>query len=498
MKLNWTSIRKKVFNQIQTKLMLAFLLTTIVIIAVNLYVYSNINNMLNSFGNVYASNASLNEMQNTLSRIQSDLTEFLNSRSTDALEDYYRDTGKYSDMMRSLNNSPANDGNLLLEKNIRNLSFSYLDEIELAVAFRRARNVEGYKEQYDKVTRLYSYITDLIYELNNNRFWENSTSYAALAESCGQVELLDLCILCLTGLLNVCLVIVLTRQITRPLQRLADTADKIAEGNLSVDPVDVTTGDEIARVSIAFNQMMESIRLHIERLKQSMETERRMQEKELLMETHLKDAQLKYLQAQINPHFLFNTLNAGAQLAMMEDADRTYEYIQHVADFFRYNVKKDFESVTLQDEITLVDHYIYILNVRFGGDIHFEKQIDEDLLDVELPAMTLQPIVENCVNHGIRGIEWEGKIILSAYREVDAICISIADNGIGMEEKEIEKLLSGKTIEKTQEKNSNGVAFYNVIKRLQIFLGKDDVVDIVSEGKNKGTKVIFYLPDMGA
>lgn len=96
------------------------------------------------------------------------------------------------------------------------------------------------------------------------------------------------------------------------------------------------------------------------------------------MEAHLKDAKLKYLQAQINPHFLFNTLNAGAQLAMMEGADKTYQYVQNVADFFRYNVKRDDEPVTLSNEIELVDNYIYILNVRFSGEIKYRKNIDED------------------------------------------------------------------------------------------------------------------------
>ncbi|MBQ5675913.1 MAG: histidine kinase, partial [Lachnospiraceae bacterium] len=128
------------------------------------------------------------------------------------------------------------------------------------------------------------------------------------------------------------------------------------------------------------------------------------------MENHLKDAQLKYLQAQINPHFLFNTLNAGAQLAMMEDANRTYEYIQKVAELFRYNIKKSNEIVTLREEIDLIDNYIYILNVRFSGEIQYIKQIEEavkDKLDeITLPGMILQPIIENSVNYGIRNIDW--------------------------------------------------------------------------------------------
>ncbi|MBE5846835.1 MAG: HAMP domain-containing protein [Lachnospiraceae bacterium] len=496
--MNVRQVCMRSLNRIQTKLLLAFLLTTVVIIAVNLYVYGNINRILAGFERVYASNASLNDMQNSLGRIQIDLTEYLNSKSPSALEDYYRDSDKYRGMLESLNDQIVDDANLLSEKNIRNMSVSYLEGTDRAISYRRARNVEGYKNAYEQATRLHNYILSIIYTLNNERFRENSNSYATLVEICRRVEMLDIVILCLSGLLNVFLITLLTRQITSPLKDLAGAADRIAGGDLDAPPVPVTTHDEIARVSVAFNQMAASIRQHIERLRLSMEAERQMQEKELLMETHLKDAQLKYLQAQINPHFLFNTLNAGAQLAMMEDADRTYEYIQHVADFFRYNVKKDFESVTLREEIELVDHYIYILNVRFGGEIHFEKQIDASLLDTQIPAMTLQPIVENSVNHGIRGIEREGRILLRIYKEVDAVCISIADNGVGMDEKLISQLLDGKTPERAGEKNSNGVAFTNVVRRLQLFLGKEDVVDIISEGKDLGTEVVLYLPFMGA
>ena len=97
---------------------------------------------------------------------------------------------------------------------------------------------------------------------------------------------------------------------------------------------------------------------------------------ELIMEGHLKDAQLKYLQAQINPHFLFNTLNAGAQLAMMEGADKTCLFVENMAEFFRYNLKKISQDATIEEEINLVDSYVYILNVRFVGEIRFQKRIE--------------------------------------------------------------------------------------------------------------------------
>lgn len=225
-----------------------------------------------------------------------------------------------------------------------------------------------------------------------------------------------------------------------------------------------------------------------------METEREMKEKELMMETHLKDAQIRYLQAQINPHFLFNTLNAGAQLAMMEGADRTYRYVQNVADFFRYNVKKNNATVTLKEEIALVDTYVYILNVRFSGDIHFRKEVDESLLQIQVPSMILQPIVENSVNYGIRNIDWEGEILLSVYRMNDTVCVSIKDNGIGISREKIDKILSSQLRASDLSGDSNGIGLDNVIGRLRLFLDDEDVISIMSEGENKGTEVRIYIP----
>ena len=223
-----------------------------------------------------------------------------------------------------------------------------------------------------------------------------------------------------------------------------------------------------------------------------MEQESAMKERELLMENHLKDAQLKYLQAQINPHFLFNTLNAGAQLAMMEGADRTYTYVQNVADFFRYNIKNK-EEVTLEDELIQVKHYIYILNVRFSGDIHFKMDVEDSCKSVLMPGMILQPIVENSVNYGIRNIDWQGTIELSATKEKEYVCLSIRDNGIGMEQEKIDQILSGQLKKDEINGDSNGVGLNNVIQRLRMFYDKEDIIEITSIGKNMGTEVAIKL-----
>ena len=242
--------------------------------------------------------------------------------------------------------------------------------------------------------------------------------------------------------------------------------------------------------------MVISIRKYIEKLKQTMAEAAQMKEKELIMENHLKDAQLKYLQAQINPHFLFNSLNAGMQLAMIEDAEQTSIFIENMAEFFRYNITKINQETTLKEEIKLVDHYIYILNVRFLGEINYRKEIDDALIHIKVPSMILQPIVENVYKYGVRDIEWEGKTILSVYRQADRACICIEDNGRGMSKEKIAEIMQGKRIthDKEENKESNNIGLANVMERLRLYYDIEDVLNIESEGVNKGTKVIISIP----
>lgn len=479
---------------IRTRMMLVCIITTSTILFINLFMYVNVNHMMNRLDEVYVSNISLNELADTLTRVQASMTDYLNTRTSDAMENYYRNEQDYSKLAARLNDQVYGNDLMIMEKNIRSMSEEYLELTGQTIDAKRGGNVEKVKARYEKATEMYGYISTYIYSLNNEQFRANSSSYQALSMSMHYLEGVNVVALVLVGVCNLVLIILLTGTITSPLQKLAGTADQVAKGNLDVELLPVTTADEVGVVSTAFNAMIVSIREYIKRLRQSMETENAMKEKELMMETHLKDAQIKYLQAQINPHFLFNTLNAGAQLAMMEGADRTYRYVQKVADFFRYNVKKNNDTVTLREEISLVDTYIYILNVRFSGDIHFRKEVDEHLLDVQVPSMILQPIVENSVNYGIRNIDWEGEILLSVYRVHDAVCISVKDNGIGISRETIDKIMSSQLRAADLSRDSNGIGLDNVIGRLRLFLNDTDVISILSEGENKGTEVLIYIP----
>ena len=487
MRSKWRSL------SLQGKISGIYILANIIILIVNIILLIGINSMTDEIDMVYQENLHLNALSDALTDVQDNMTAYLSVKTTDALEDYYRSDQTYRDMIQELHDEVTGRSFDRMERNIKKMSYKYLDAVSQTIEAKRGRNVEKYRIRYENATQLYQYITTYINSLNNEQFKRNTQNCTELLRAFRFFETISIVIMFVVIVGNVAVIIKLAGNIISPLKRLAGQADEVARGNFDIELVPADTQDEIGIVTGAFNQMVTSIRKYIERIRQSMEVERALKEKELMMEAHLKDAQLKYLQAQINPHFLFNTLNAGAQLAMMEGADRTYRYVQNMAEFFRYNVKKGEENVTIRDELELVDNYIYILNVRFSGDIHFEKKVDKSLLHVQMPSMILQPIVENCVNHGIREMAGEGTIRLSVYRIDDVACISIKDNGIGMSQETIDKVMSGTYREEELAAGSNGIGMDNVIGRLKLFTESEDVMSIISEGKNKGTEVIIYL-----
>lgn len=476
------------------KISLIYILANFLIFVVNFALIIGINNMSVEMNMTYQDNRHLNEIKDSLEKVQSSMTLYLNSKTSDALEQYYIDEQNYSNLIMDLRDTVSGEDFSRMERNIRNMSQDYLEEVSQTIEAKRGRNVEKYRQRYENAAELYKYINTYITALNEERFVSNSVRYSELSTQFGKFEIFAVIVMFMVIGGNVIVIVNIAKALISPLQNLAQTAEEVANGNFDASLPTSSANDEIGIVTNAFNKMVISIRDYIEKLRMSMDKERVMQEKELMMETHLKDAQLKYLQAQINPHFLFNTLNAGAQLAMMEGADRTYEYVQTVADFFRYNVKKQDNDVTVGEEVTLVDNYIEILNVRFSGDIHYDKQIDERLLGTHMPSMILQPIVENAVNHGIREMGDQGHIHLKVYKDNNKVYISVKDNGKGMTPEEIDMVLNGKWKYVEQRGDSNGIGMDNIIARLRLYAERDDIIDIYSEGLGKGTEVVINIP----
>ena len=480
------------YGSVRRKMVLCYMVTMLLTFAINLFLFIDMNNLMERVGKIYDSNYELNNLSSALLKVRSNTADYLDTKDTDAVEQYYDSVSDYSSLLNDFGKSSTDAEVIYIENNIKSLSQAYMDVTEDAINYKRGRDIEKYRASYERSETIYGYISSYIYSLNNLRFDKNAQAYGSMMNQITYTQVLNIIMMGLVSALNLTLIILITGNLIGPLKELADASEEISRGNFDIEIANNSSSSEIRMLTQAISRMAIEIKNYIERLKDSLEAENRMKENELVMEANLKDARLKYLQAQIDPHFLFNTLNAGAQLSMMESAPRTYDYIQNVADFFRYNINNDEDTVKLSTELGIVSNYIHIINVRFSGEIHYHEEIDENCLGVYIPKMTIQPVIENSISHGVRNISWEKHINLVIFREEDFVNIIISDNGIGMTQDELAMIREGKSTH--QGEDSNGVGLNNVISRLKIFTGRDDCFAMNSEGADMGVETMIRLP----
>lgn len=210
------------------------------------------------------------------------------------------------------------------------------------------------------------------------------------------------------------------------------------------------------------------------------------------IEKELKAAQLKALQSQINPHFLFNVLNSISSLALIEKAYKTQEVTCNLAEILRYTLKKADQMVEVQEAINYVTAYLKLQKVRFGSRLEFYIDIKEEYKKVRIPFMIIQPFVENSIIHGLELKEEGGMIKISIYESGKFLVISIIDNGRGIEKDKLELINAGKEEEYTRNTLS-GIGISNIKQRLTHYYGNNYSISINSK-INEGTEVKISLP----
>ncbi|MED0678094.1 PocR ligand-binding domain-containing protein [Aneurinibacillus thermoaerophilus] len=225
-----------------------------------------------------------------------------------------------------------------------------------------------------------------------------------------------------------------------------------------------------------------------ERTKQLMEELRIRSE----LEKMLQDIELQMLQSQMNPHFLFNTLNTISRLAYLEGAEKTQDVTYSLSRILRYSLRKINKLIPVKEEIEYIRHYFFIQQTRYREMLYFECKLDPGIERIHIPFMTLQPLIENAIVHGF---EPEGKAMMvrvSGRYEEDKILFEVEDNGKGMQDIRLEDMLS--TIQRHAVGHTTGIGIYNIHRRLQCQFGEQYGITGMENGIGKGVKVTITLP----
>lgn len=266
-----------------------------------------------------------------------------------------------------------------------------------------------------------------------------------------------------------------SKSLSRPLEDMTKTVKRIQAGETHLRMENLKE-DEAGELGKSFNNMLDQIEGLIARE----------YENKLL----LNHAQYQALQAQINPHFLYNTLDTMGSIAEIDGCDQVSALCQSLAELFRYslNMKKPFSTVS--QEMVHLKNYIYIMNIRMQNQIQYTFDINDTILNDELPRISIQPLVENAINHGLKNYKGEKKIYICACPEEQNLVITVEDNGVGMSEERIRELFE-ESPDQGDKRDSIGIL--NIHKRMRLLFGEQYGVKIEST-PGKGTRVILTVP----
>jgi two-component system sensor histidine kinase YesM len=366
---------------------------------------------------------------------------------------------------------------------------------ESSVLMNRGRKVNEYTESYDELSRMYEYITGKIDEASLFGFRIQLAEYRNFLKMFRQIQVYNLLLILATVALIYSLLLQMLDKITRPMYELSIMAIRLSDGDFEIPDVNLKTVNEVNQVANAFNTMKKSIHNYIEELRHQKEIEQQIMNervRNLKMEQVLKRMELYTMQARMNPHFLFNTLNTGVQLAIMEEADRTAEFMENLASLFRYNIRENKFFVPLRHEIDGLKSYFSILRIRFPKKLRLSLDVEEDLLDrYSCPAMIIQPLVENSVLHAFVDPEKMGSIEVGIHTEGTVLVISVKDDGIGIPEGTVRKLLVPHTHD--YQLSSKVMGLENVIQRCYFFYPEQGDVISIDSAEGRGTDVVIRI-----
>jgi sensor histidine kinase YesM len=474
-------------NSIQKKIWMQTTVILIIMSAIWLALTFYNHQTQNQYNEILGRYLSMNEAAITSQLVITDLNNYMLNPSEERLNQLHQSKKKMQRAKLEVFKL-RNSENTFILTNYINLIDSLVETTDRFLMFHMLNDTEGSAKEFSEATRISNYISEMSLSLLDTELKTYDHFYRGIIERSGEVIKLGLWQLLFITFLLLLATYWFSLSITRPVQKLTQAANELSKGRFDLQ-IKVETNDEISFLAKTFDRMRININNLILEIKNKAQLEHELQQNKIL----LQESQFRSLQSQINPHFLFNTLNTLSKKAYLEGSEETSDLLVSVAGLLRYNLKRIDRAVTLHEEVIVLQQYMDIQKARFTERLNLQMEIDEDCLNLRIPALTLQPIIENAVIHAIEPKEDGGTIWFRVIDEDERVRIEIEDDGAGMQEHKIKQILEEEEEVSPNHGHSTGIGFSNVVKRLRLFYGYDEVIDIVSS-KDNGTKVILNIP----
>ncbi len=337
---------------------------------------------------------------------------------------------------------------------------------------------QNYDEKVDQLDNNIYILTDLIQQyMYDYLYYESVHLSETQAIMSAQVRFLIIMLILAVGVVGIFLTYygrTIAIEIAGPIKNLNDRVDQIRNGDLTVkSPIDADE-EEIYNLSCEFEGMVHQINELIADNKQA--------------ERNKRHAELALLQAQINPHFLYNTLDTIIWLIESDQKQESIDMVNSLSDFFRFSLSRGKDAITLREEKRHVLSYLQIQKTRYADRMDYEIDIPEELDEYIIPKLTLQPLVENSIYHGIKMQREKGSIIIKGRDFVDRVSITVSDTGAGMTKERLDEL--NQTLSGGQKL---GFGLRTVDERIKLFFGDEYGIKISSQ-EGKGTDITIIIP----
>jgi two-component system, sensor histidine kinase YesM len=478
-------------SSLMRKLILYFLIIILMMFSLNIFSVYRFKTFYSSFYDMLSDSIDIQSMSMEADGLFTQIENYAHSGSREYIKNH-SDRVKKLIFRIDLLQAGSTDTIYFRCRDIKNMLITFEEKGQSVISNYDAGMKQIYINQsVAELSRLKGYIQEEITALLLIRLRSILEFYSGFREQIVSGENLMYLLTAFITLLCVAFAYRFSRHISVPIHQLVLRLKRVARGDLDVEALVWNTNDEIHILIDSFQHMLSQIKSLIERIREKANVENRLKEQEiknLEIENLLNQSELNFLQSQINPHFLFNTLNSIAVLAEIEEAGQTKMMIESMSSILRYNLQKLNDNVTLREELEIIRNYLYIQRTRYGNRIEFSMDIDESVMNCSIPSMIIQPFVENAIMHGLEPKLGKGLLQVGVYDRQELLEIVVRDDGVGMSQDILEQINNRSVMQDSKK----GIGMVNVIRRLEIHYGPEAIC--IESMQSKGTTVTIRLP----